>query len=214
MTPEKKKEQKKPKEQIKPPELAAEKQRLRRQLLDLAKSLDARGREDSDKRILSRLADWQEYRRAKSLFLYVGLGWEIHTRPLILQALGAGKRIALPLCREKGRMEARWVTSLAQLKPSAGPLKLLEPSPECALALPEELGLLILPCLSCDFTGRRLGRGGGYYDRYLAAARESGAPFITAALCRELLLRPELPAGSHDQSVDFVVWEKGIADCR
>lgn len=194
--------------------LENEKKQLRQQLLTRARSLDFKGREASDKIILARLAGWAAYREAAGVFLYVGLDWEIHTRPLITRALAEGKRVALPLCRENGRMEARWITSLGQLKPKRGKLKLLEPGEDCPLANPAELELLVAPCLSCDRQGLRLGRGGGYYDRYLAQARQAGTAVPTVALCREMLVMPSLPGGVHDQRVDFVITEKGISRCR
>lgn len=195
-------------------QLAAEKNQLRRRLLTRARSLSLEERQDSDRQILARLEAWPVYQQVRSFLFYVGLDWEVHTRPLLLKALADKKRVALPLCNREGRIETRWIRSLEDLRPAAGPLRLLEPQALCPQALPEELELGILPCLSCDRAGRRLGRGGGYYDRYLADCRQTGAVFPAAVLCREILLEKNILFGPLDQRVDFVITESGITDCR
>ena len=52
-----------------------------------------------------------------------------------------------------------------------------EPVPEARLIRPEEIDLAVIPCLSCDGKGRRLGKGGGYYDRYLEGTTFLGQRF-------------------------------------
>ena len=65
--------------------------------------------------------------------------------------------------------------------------------------------LAVIPCVTCSREGRRLGRGGGYYDRFLAHYR--GAAVL---VCRERLLRQEIPFGVHDYPVPWVVTEAGL----
>ena len=62
-----------------------------------------------------------------------------------------------------------------------------------------------IPCVTCSREGRRLGRGGGYYDRFLAHYR--GAAVL---LCRERLLRQEIPFGVHDYPIPWVLTEAGL----
>ena len=63
----------------------------------------------------------------------------------------------------------------------------------------------MLPCVACNRLGQRLGRGSGYYDRFLARYR-SGA----VLLCREELLRQEIPLEPHDYPVPWVVTERAL----
>ncbi len=63
----------------------------------------------------------------------------------------------------------------------------------------------MIPCVTCSREGRRLGRGGGYYDRFLAHYR--GAAVL---VCRERLLRQEIPFDLHDYPVPWVITEAGL----
>jgi 5-formyltetrahydrofolate cyclo-ligase len=169
----------------------------------------------SDGMIRRMASGMPEFRRAQRLFVFVGDGWEVDTRPLIEEALSAGKQVALPLCppEERGTMEARLIRSLDELRQSP-PLWLWEPAPTAPLLQPEDIDLALIPCIACDRSGQRLGRGGGYYDRFLRQARLHGAGFTKAALCRQALLRDELPTEAHDEAVDMVVTEAAVCQCR
>ena len=68
---------------------------------------------------------------------------------------------------------------------------------------------MLVPGLMFDPWGKRLGRGGGYYDRLLG--RLSGATLI--GVCFDATLREEVPAEAHDRKVDMVVTESRTIDC-
>ena len=59
-------------------------------------------------------------------------------------------------------------------------------------------------CHACH-DGRRLGYGGGYYDRYLGRTRA-----VKAVICRERIMRADIPVEPHDQMMDMVISEKGV----
>ena len=63
--------------------------------------------------------------------------------------------------------------------------------------------LILVPALCYDRLCRRLGQGGGYYDRYLA-----GYGGATVGLCREGLLQEAVPVEAHDRPVDCVLTER------
>ncbi len=102
-------------------------------------------------------------------------------------------------------MEAREIRSFDDLVPGAYGIP--EPAPHTAVVTPEEIDVIILPCLACDKSCRRLGHGGGYYDRYLSQISEK---CMTAALCYEAVLADELPVQKHDIPADAVITEKAI----
>jgi len=78
---------------------------------------------------------------------------------------------------------------------------------EAPLVRPEEVDLFLVPGLAFTAAGRRLGRGGGFYDRLLPQRR----PQSTAiGICYALQVRDDLPIESHDQDVDAVVTEHGL----
>ena len=137
----------------------------------------------------------------------MGTAGEINTRPILEHILSAGKRLGVPRCIEKGVMEVRSVTSLDQLKP--GMYGIPEPDEACPLICPGEIDLAFVPCLSCSRDGRRLGYGGGYYDRYLA---RTGCRRI--ALCQEKMTEEAIPAEEWDLRMDGVITEKRIYNVK
>lgn len=157
----------------------------------------------ADARILDAAAALPEFQEAETIFCYVGMAGEINTRPLLEQILGSGKRLGVPRCQEKGIMHVCEIKDLTQLK--KGYYGILEPDGACPVILPEEIDLAVIPCMSCDVQGRRLGKGGGYYDRYLEQTS-----FPKAALCRQQLMEREIPMEVHDQRMDLVITENDV----
>lgn len=185
-------------------ESAAERKRkLRRELKKRRKSLTEEYKKDADRQILRNLISLSEYRNAKTVFCYVGTEEEINTRPVLERILSDGKRLGVPRCIGKGIMEVRMVSYLDQLKP--GMYGILEPAEFCVQIPPEEIDLAFVPCLSCSRDGRRLGYGGGYYDRYLTQTTCG-----KIALCQEKMLEDEIPVREWDLRMDKVITEKRI----
>ena len=180
-----------------------EKQQLRRTMRALESGLSARYKAESSRAIAAHLLAMPEYQEAGTVFCFVGTDREIDTRPILEDVLAAGKRLCVPQCVGKGIMELRQVTDLRQLIPGA--YGILEPSADAPLVSLDEVDFAILPCLTCNHLGQRLGQGGGYYDRFLSHYRGG-----TVLLCREKLIREEIPLEPHDYPVPWVLTEKGL----
>lgn len=180
-----------------------EKQKLRRIIWDLEVRLSDQYRRKADRSIAGHLLAMSEYRTAETVFCFVGTAHEIDTRPILEDILASGKALCVPLCADRGIMELRRVTSLEQLSP--GFHGILEPPSGSPPISPDNVDLAVLPCLTCNHLGQRLGRGGGYYDRFLVHYRGG-----TVLLCRELLIREEIPVEPHDYPVPWVLTEKGL----
>ena len=100
------------------------------------------------------------------------------------------------------------VRSLADLTPSPWHPGVREVAcHEARIIVPSELGLILVPGLAFTRDGHRLGRGGGFYDRFL-----SRLPASTSKLgvCFDRQIVESLPAESHDQLVDAVATESGL----
>ena len=180
-----------------------EKKRLRGQLKERAAGLDGEYCRQADEAIFRQAVSLPEYIGSQVLFCYVGMEGEIDTRPLLLDALERGKQVCVPLCTAKGVMEARRIFGLGELE--RGSFGILEPGLDAPLVSPEKIGLALIPCLSCTRDGRRLGYGGGYYDRFLPQTK-----CFRAVLCRERMMEDALPAEDHDERMDAVVTEAGV----
>ena len=157
----------------------------------------------ADAAIAAHVLALPEYRAAKAVFCFVSTPREVETRPLLRDALAAGKVLCVPRCLPEGQMALCRVSSLDELTPGA--YGILEPAADCPTLKPEALGLAILPCVCCSAGGDRLGQGGGYYDRFLA---RYGGPALL--LCRERLLRDDIPLEPHDRRAGLVCIERGV----
>lgn len=175
---------------------------LRRELAAAERTMMPEEKRLSDSAILHRVLNTQEYRRARTVFAFVGRSDEIDTRPLLEQILADGKRLCVPLCVCPGVMECREVRDLTTLHPGAYGIS--EPPDNAPTVPPECVDLAIIPCAGAAADGRRLGRGGGYYDRFLA--QYTGDALL---LCRERLLCPSIPQEPHDIFLPAVITEQG-----
>ena len=156
---------------------------------------------DSDKGIFLQVKSLKEYINARNIFIYHSVGKEPDTLGIINDALTIGKTVAIPRCYKGGAMEPRVIRNLDELRPSM--LGIPAPPDSAEVAGPEELELIIVPALTYDRAGYRLGYGGGYYDRYLL--RTSA---FTVGLARERLIMDELPREPHDIAVKCLITEK------
>ena len=180
-----------------------EKQRLRSVMRELEAQLSEKYKASSSARIAAHLLAMPEYQAAETIFCFVGTQREIDTRPILENALASGKTLCVPLCVNKGIMELRQITDLTQLVPGA--YGILEPPADSPAMSIDDVDFAVLPCTTCNHLGQRLGKGGGYYDRFLSHYRGG-----TVLLCREKLIREEIPVEPHDYPVPWVLTERGI----
>ena len=160
--------------------------------------------ESSDLGIFQNITALPEFKSAETLMIYYSVGREPDTVKIARYALELKKRVAFPFCYRGGIMDARLVSSLDELKPAM--LGIPAPAADSAVIAPDELDLIIVPALTYDAHGFRLGYGGGYYDRYLPQTRA-----FKVGAAREKLLWGDLPHEPHDVSVDCLVTEKQAA---
>ena len=97
-------------------------------------------------------------------------------------------------------------TSILPSSPSFSEYKfgIAEPEPGARTCPPGEIDLVVVPGVAFTAGGVRLGRGKGYYDRYLSQAEFRG---VTVGVCYAHQLVGELPSEPHDVAVDCVVAE-------
>ncbi|MEI8312774.1 MAG: 5-formyltetrahydrofolate cyclo-ligase [Verrucomicrobiota bacterium] len=114
------------------------------------------------------------------------------------------KQIALP--RVFGEdLQFHWVGRRAELQP--GRFGILEPAADAGEA-GHDFELILVPGLAFDLRGGRLGRGRGYYDRFLSTARG-----LRVGVCFEDQIVDEVPLEHHDLRMDFVVTPDVISRC-
>ena len=148
-----------------------------------------------------RLAALPEYRVAGTVLAFASTANEPDIWPFLRRVLADGKHLALPVCTGPGLMEFRVVTELDTL--ASGRYGILEPPAESELVPPEAIDFAVIPCVTCNVAGDRLGHGGGYYDRFLAVYAGPAA-----AVCPKTLMREAIPIGPLDRPVPIVVTER------
>ena len=177
-----------------------EKAALRVQLMERIEALTDDYITESDRGIFENMIRLPEFESAATIFTFYSMGREPDTRRIVDYALALGKTVSMPVCAKRGIMDARAITDVSELSLSC--YGLLEPLDSTRIIAPEELDFIIVPALSFDRDGFRLGYGGGYYDRFLAKTRA-----FTAGVARERLLSDILPREEHDVAVSCVVTE-------
>ncbi len=133
---------------------------------------------------------------AGRIALYVSMGSEPQTGPLIDWLLASGREVLLPVLYADNDLGWGIAPGAADLVP--GRLGLSEPRVDLGAEALTTAELVICPALAVDLTGVRLGRGGGSYDRALARV-SPGTPIW--AIVRDDEILDSLPADPHDQPV-------------
>lgn len=187
------------------------KRALRGHFKQVRRDLGEEGRAQADAGIEARLLSLSEYAQAEVLLAYLDFVPEVRTRGIIQAAWDAGKVVALPWC-VPGTREMRWyrVTSFDCLVRSKLGVEEPEPSDETEQLLGTGQRMLALvPGLTFDAAGYRLGYGGGFYDTFL-----SKFDGVSVGLCREAAwscdLRAEGIVDAHDLPVQLVVTESRV----
>jgi len=176
---------------------------LRRDAKALRDALSEGFRAEASEAVCRNIAALPEYASARTVFAYYPMGSELDPRPLLEKALCEGKTVALPKVMGRERMAFYPVTSWDSLLP--GPFGLREPESGGDEILPQTGDLILVPCLLFSREGQRVGYGGGYYDRWLAAHGE-GAAMIVAFSAQEAAITPE----AHDVALRRIATEKGV----
>jgi 5-formyltetrahydrofolate cyclo-ligase len=179
------------------------KKALRDELSARRKSMSPDMLDQRGLKVQSRFLATPYYQRATTLALYAPIRGEVPTRDILTAALADGKIVCYPLSHVHGRvLSFRRVSSEADLEP--GRLGVREPAAGTQLVGLEQVDLFVIPGLGFTRDGKRLGRGGGYYDATLQAAPEQSR-CIGLAFSDQLV--DELPVNGEDMSMDLVVTE-------
>jgi 5-formyltetrahydrofolate cyclo-ligase len=182
------------------PELRSRKVALRGRLLAERAHMGAPERSGAGRSLRDAVLSLPETQMAGTVAAYVSVGTEPETRGLVYALWKRGTYVLLPLLLSDNDLD--WACYEGPDSLAAGPRGLLQPAePPRGPAAVSSADLVIVPALAVDRGGRRLGRGGGSYDRALARV---GAAVPTVALIYDRELLDEVPAGPHDQPVRMV----------
>ena len=138
------------------------------------------------------------YKNATTVYGYLPYNQEVRTVPILERALADGKKVAVPKV-SGDEMKFIYLTDLSQV--ACGYAGIPEPVADEPVA-DDPTALVLMPGLAFDKEGHRIGYGGGFYDKFLAA--EPNHP--TLALCYEFQVLPQLQTEEFDIPVDMVLF--------
>jgi 5-formyltetrahydrofolate cyclo-ligase len=164
-------------------------------------------RNEGGRLIRDHVLEMPQVTSAGTIAAYYSVGTEPDTRGLIFALWKRGSYVVLPVLLPDGDLD--WASYEGPESLAPGPRGVLQPvEPVRGTGTVARADVVLVPALAVDVRGRRLGRGGGSYDRALARV---GPQVPTIALLYDSELLPSVPAEEHDQAVRAVARpEQGI----
>ncbi len=177
----------------------------RKHFRELRKSISNESRSLLDTALFSNTAALPQFQRADTVLCYYPVKDEPNILHLVKYALEEGKRIAFPVSHvEEKRLSFHEVTDISQL--TVGAYGIPEPPKSAPEISDFSNSFCIVPALAFDKNGKRLGYGGGYYDRFLSEFNG-----IAAGLTYSYFFVESVPTEEHDASLDIIITEKGVS---
>lgn len=175
-----------------------DKKELRNRIRDLKRAMTEEQIVAAGVKLGELFAATKQYKEAKTVYGYLPYNQEVRTVPMLEKALADGKRVAVPKVYGD-EMRFIYITDMSRVE--KGYAGIPEPIDDEPVA-DDPTALVLMPGLAFDPKGHRIGYGGGFYDRFLAA--EPDHP--TVALCYDFQMFPQLETEHFDIPVDCVLW--------
>ena len=181
------------------------KQILRKKMLSRLIKQKEEERQVKSSKIVRMLFSLPQVLAAKIILFYLSFDGEVESGSMIKKAKTLGKRIAVPIIKKKTRQLKPVCIDFREKLLEKGPYGILQPkaSNKCQVSL-TDLDVVIVPGIAFDLDGNRLGRGLGYYDRFLYSLPKKvfkvGLAFDFQVFDRFSTVEP------HDVSVDKVLY--------
>lgn len=184
----------------------ANKSAVRRQLREQLAAMTEDARHRMSVAACGFLASTAEFAAARVVMLYLSMPSEVDTSPLALKAWQAGKTVVVPkVSWDQRRMLPVEINSLTDHMTTSGP-GVREPIEGKPVPV-DFIDLVVVPGLGFSEKGYRIGRGMGFYDRFLAQAEFIGT---SCGLAFNEQIVENLPVLDHDIPLSMLVTDRGI----
>lgn len=163
---------------------------------------------NADNKIREHLLSLEGFQKSKTIMTYLSMEGEVGTLDFAGEVLKRKKRLIVP--RVQVHAKALLACEISNLEEGLVPSRygILEPDKAHIRQIdPYEIEFHVIPGLAFDKKGHRLGRGGGYYDRFLSGISPDA---MTIGVCYECQILESVPCDSRDMPVRCVVTEKEI----
>ncbi len=183
-----------------------DKKPLRKELLKKRKEISKEKKVIYDKEISRKIIESDYFKNAEQILVFASADDEFDTRYIIERCRMEYKRVFYPLCTDgNGNMKFLKVDSVGDL--NIGMYNIPEPKSYCKEYKSKKNDIIIVPCLSADENGDRIGYGKGYYDRFLKSFNG-----ISICPCYDELITETLPTDKYDTKVKIIVTENDIKE--
>jgi 5-formyltetrahydrofolate cyclo-ligase len=184
----------------------AVKKELRSRIRSLLSAIEPGELQERSGRAAELLFKQREYRRAEIMMIYLSLPQEVDTTAIVLQAWQDRKKVVAPQVIWESRQMIP--IEIRDLNEDVSMRQFGIREPIRGLPIPIELiDLVIVPGLGFDPFGNRLGRGRGFYDRFLANPEFKG---IACGFALECQVVDSIPANAHDVRMDMLVTDERV----
>lgn len=186
-------------------EVSAKKE-LRQRLRQILSDIPSEEIASRSLRACHRLFEQPEFLRADVIMVFLSLPTEVDTTSLVLRAWQERKRVMAP--KVSWNQRRMLPVEIRSLTDELGVSSMGVREPVAGIPFPVSMiDLVIVPGLGFDEFGNRLGRGRGFYDRFLVHPEFKG---VACALAFECQVVPTIPTGPLDRQVDMVVTDEQV----
>ena len=175
-----------------------DKKQLRKAIRERKQAMLPEEIEEKSRILGEKFAATAEYQNATTIYGYLPYNQEVRTTAMLERAMAEGKRVAVPKIFGD-EMKFIYLNDVTEAVP--GYKGIPEPEGDGPIA-DDPTALVLMPGIAFDTQGHRIGYGGGFYDKFLAA--EPNHP--TLALCYDFQVFPHLDTEEFDIPVDAVLW--------
>lgn len=191
--------------------IKAQKRALRQAMIEGILAMDPADRRAQEAELAETAPSLPGFAEAQTVLLYVAaFAEEIGTAPILREALRLGKRLVCPKVDPPARRLLLYQIEHLGADFAPGVLGIPEPLPSRPTVEPETIDWVLVPGLAFDERGYRLGRGGGYYDRFLPRLRPSA---LRWAIALESQCLSQIPIEPHDQQLDGILSPSKMIRC-
>lgn len=175
-----------------------DKKELRKYIRERKRQLSREALDELSLPVISHLLAHPAVIGAHTILMYYSLPDEVNTHEAVRRLAESGKRVLLPRVVDDENMEIRQFESMDDL--SKGSFGIMEPTGKLFLDY-GGIDVAVIPGMSFDRHNNRLGRGKGYYDRFLVKVPDA----YKIGVCFDFQKLDDIPVDGHDMKVDFVI---------
>jgi 5-formyltetrahydrofolate cyclo-ligase len=183
-----------------------QKAELRGRIRHGLRSMDSANRAEEGVAIRRAIRAWPAWMGARSVLGFLPLATEVDLRPLLAEAIQRGMRVSVPEITPDGTFRPCLLRSLDPSTLESDPMGIQVPRHREPVDA-TELDMVLVPGMAFDAAGHRLGRGGGFYDRFLPGLRREA---FTVGVCFGLQRVPTVPTEAHDARVEWLALTSGV----